>query len=706
MILPEKKKVKKQSKKNKGVVKKKAGTPAKTTSPQLPRRKKKATRKAKKNRHDSEAGAAKRLVQDHPAVFVGLAPQAAEEFAEHLYSLGSAWTQRRRGNDDGPEPAPERAANGQARVRQTAGKTITPALQSLPPLDLLVRHALEKVDARDEIISRGQDEWRICCPQCPLDKERKKNACSVNIKTGLFMCHRCQLVGGVLQLYDALGIELPTAESDREIEFIYRDEEGGAGYLIKKTGGNPPYSAHHFVEGKLVPKMGEVRRIPYCLDRLVKTSQNQRVLVVEGEKDVDTCWLYGFPATTNPFGAGKWKDEYSEFLRDRDVIILPDNDDVGRDHAEKVRRSLEGVARSVRILELPGLDVGEDISDWFVKGHDPNELKRLLASRSSSAGEHSFITVYSVAELADPEPPKYAVDGLLFEETFMIMGGDPKVGKTTLCLHLALGFLAGHRVLGQFEVLKPGPVVFVQCDMGAKYFQGALRQVAAVCGVQVFHHPFHFRCTSGVDLSSPETRNGLATQIASYQPELVILVPMRDFFLGNENSSQELKPVLDFAIDLRNRNGGVVIFIDHLVKSRERSGSAGYLLRGGGSKFGRADSVFAIERLQDRSKVRAIHRYAADPEPFYYHFTGASELEICGPPENDTEENLKAKIEEFLGDNPDWQSTNKILKKVGGHRRKLKEVLEAMKKDGEVEWQKGTRNSDQWRLTSYRDEDG
>jgi hypothetical protein len=57
-------------------------------------------------------------------------------------------------------------------------------------------------------------------------------------------------------------------------------------------------------------------------------------------------------ATTNCGGAGKWKREYSEALRGRRCVILPDNDGPGRAHAEQVAKSLAGVAASVKVVTL------------------------------------------------------------------------------------------------------------------------------------------------------------------------------------------------------------------------------------------------------------------------------------------------------------------------------------------------------------------
>jgi len=85
----------------------------------------------------------------------------------------------------------------------------------------------------------------------------------------------------------------------------------------------------------------------------------------------------GLTATTNPFGAGKWHAEYSNYLKNADVVIIPDNDEVGRRHAEQVARSLIGKAKRIRLLELPNLPTKGDVSDWLEAGGTKEELLSL-----------------------------------------------------------------------------------------------------------------------------------------------------------------------------------------------------------------------------------------------------------------------------------------------------------------------------------------
>ena len=66
-------------------------------------------------------------------------------------------------------------------------------------------------------------------------------------------------------------------------------------------------------------------------------------------------------ATCNAGGAGKWTAEHAECLRGRRVIVLADNDEKGRNHAQQVAQSLHGIAESVRIVYLPGLPGKGDV---------------------------------------------------------------------------------------------------------------------------------------------------------------------------------------------------------------------------------------------------------------------------------------------------------------------------------------------------------
>jgi hypothetical protein len=128
-----------------------------------------------------------------------------------------------------------------------------------------------------------------------------------------------------------------------------------------------------------------VRKVPYRLPELQEAiALGHQILLVEGEKDVDSAYLIGLSATCNPDGAAepgqkpKWRREFSEMLRDADIIVIPDNDAAGRSHAEATASMSLGIAKRVRIFDVarhwPQCPDHGDLSDWLEAGHTREEL--------------------------------------------------------------------------------------------------------------------------------------------------------------------------------------------------------------------------------------------------------------------------------------------------------------------------------------------
>ena len=128
--------------------------------------------------------------------------------------------------------------------------------------------------------------------------------------------------------------------------------------------------------GDFIWNMQGVERTIYRLPEVLKADE---VLIVEGEKDADSLSELGFTATTNPGGAEKWRDDYSEYLKGKQVVIIPDNDEPGRNHAAQVACSLAGIASSIKIINLPDLPAKGDATDFIKKFIDPQEAAERLS---------------------------------------------------------------------------------------------------------------------------------------------------------------------------------------------------------------------------------------------------------------------------------------------------------------------------------------
>ncbi|MEI8045093.1 MAG: toprim domain-containing protein, partial [Verrucomicrobiota bacterium] len=124
----------------------------------------------------------------------------------------------------------------------------------------------------------------------------------------------------------------------------------------------------------------DVRKVPFHLPQLLAAvAEGRTVYVCEGEKDVLAVERAGFPATCNPGGAGKWRDDYSAHFRAAQVVVVADKDEPGRSHAQQVAGKLAGIAANVKIIELPdtnGQPV-KDAADFFAAGGTAADFKAI-----------------------------------------------------------------------------------------------------------------------------------------------------------------------------------------------------------------------------------------------------------------------------------------------------------------------------------------
>lgn len=264
---------------------------------------------------------------------------------------------------------------------------------------------------KDEVFARCQDFAFVYAdlqPQrpsgtdwfetrCPFHEDARPSF-AYHRPTGNWKCHagcgegdvvgylmrtlKTDFKGALRHLGEHVGVQPPVPGAAPDAAYAYRDETGSVLFEVVRFGGKRFRQRRPDGKGGWSWKLDGVRRVLYRLPDLM-ARPTEPVFIVEGEKDADRLHAAGRLATTNPGGAGKWRDDYNAFLRGRDVIILPDNDAPGRDHAVQVERALHRVAGSVRTVELPGLPEKGDISDWLDAGHNLDELDALVVTAAA-----------------------------------------------------------------------------------------------------------------------------------------------------------------------------------------------------------------------------------------------------------------------------------------------------------------------------------
>ena len=212
--------------------------------------------------------------------------------------------------------------------------------------------------------------------RCPAHDDRTPSL-SLTDREGriLVKCHAGCDQGTVVAALKAKGLwpDRGRHENSRIVaEYDYRDEKSDLLYQVVRCEPKSFFQRRPDGYGGWVKRKGE-RQVLY---RLPEVLEAPIVFLVEGEKDVETLRDYGFVATTNAGGAkAPWLPEFTETLKGREVILIPDDDAPGWERGITISKALVG---QVSRIIVPSLGGAKDISEWFGAGHSELELIELI----------------------------------------------------------------------------------------------------------------------------------------------------------------------------------------------------------------------------------------------------------------------------------------------------------------------------------------
>ena len=354
-----------------------------------------------------------------------------------------------------------------------------------------------------ELKKEGTQHWVACCP---FHQERTPSF-TVTPEKGFWKCFGCDESGdaisfiermesltfqeAVKRLQEITGYyepapAPPTQQSKPEREergkitatYKYLDEEGKALYEICRIEPGRNGKAKDFLQRYVDSDTGQVvwKKHPrQVLYRLPEVLASDSVIVVEGEKDVDNLFKLGLVATTNAGGCkAAWLPGYTQSLRGKSVVVIPDNDEPGMKHAEDVLVALKGIAAELLLIRLPVTGKGEDVSDWINLGADRDDILRLIESERLEVRREQFKrrglirlseieqTMENPMAVLDPtvRPPGIKTGFSRFDEmtnglhdgSLTVFGGRPSMGKTALALNVASHVASSGKRVGIFSL--------------------------------------------------------------------------------------------------------------------------------------------------------------------------------------------------------------------------------------------------------------
>lgn len=202
----------------------------------------------------------------------------------------------------------------------------------------------------------------------------------------------------------------------------------------------------------------------------IAIAEGRSVLVVEGEKDADTAVALGFCGTTNSSGSKHWTDAHAANFRDADVVICLDNDAAG-DRADKLAKSMKGIARRIRVLNfadhVPGFDHKGDITDWVEKfDGDADKLQALIDSlpdyRPRPPAGFGARTMNSLA--GKPIEYDWLIKGLVERNGVFILAAEKQAGKSFVVMDMGMKIARGLQYGDR--ITRKGIVLHIACEDG------------------------------------------------------------------------------------------------------------------------------------------------------------------------------------------------------------------------------------------------
>jgi 5S rRNA maturation endonuclease (ribonuclease M5) len=217
----------------------------------------------------------------------------------------------------------------------------------------------------------GPGRWQA---RCPAHDDRTP---SLAVSQGsddrtLLHCHAGCSVEDILAALTLTATDLFAANGNGNgqpgEEYIYVNAVGTPVMKAVRKPGKKFAQAQPDGTGGWIWNVKGVERVLYRLPKVLAAVEvGATIYVCEGEKDVHALERAGVTATTNPGGAGKWREEYSRTLAGANVVVIADRDEPGMKHARDVATSLTEQKCTVRIVRA-GEAMGKDAHDHLAAG--------------------------------------------------------------------------------------------------------------------------------------------------------------------------------------------------------------------------------------------------------------------------------------------------------------------------------------------------
>ena len=424
------------------------------------------------------------------------------------------------------------------------------------------------------------------------------------------------------------GIQRQAQQSLQPARFMsavydYIDDQGEVRYQVRRFEPKTFRQCRPDGKGGWLFNMDGVEALPYNLHHII-TNPDAPIFIVEGEKAAQRLTKLGLVATTSHGGAKKWQPVLNQYFAGRNVVVLADNDDAGREHVDIVIGNLFGVAGRVKRVELDGLPAKGDVVDWLDSGKGLEDLTAAVKAAptvdEAPAVEPEAVEVVNDNDgdyfdfvdedyLMNMPPIEWAVgqgdDGLITAHGLSMIYGPPGSGKSFISLDMAL--CQAHGIDWQGIETKQGDVLYIAGE-GVGGLGKRVKAWKSTHGLGTSGH-FHM-LPLAVNMRDQAEVEKLIRSIDRLDRKwtAVYIDTLARAMLGaDENSSTESGLVISAADAIRNHVQCAVVFVHHSGKAAERGA------RGSSAILGAVDTSVVVSKDESYITMRVEKQKDAEP---------------------------------------------------------------------------------------------
>ncbi|NQT06652.1 MAG: AAA family ATPase [Candidatus Omnitrophica bacterium] len=167
----------------------------------------------------------------------------------------------------------------------------------------------------------------------------------------------------------------------------------------------------------------------------------------------------------------------------------------------------------------------------------------------------------------DIPPVEWWISGMILKSGMTMLSAEDNVGKTIFSLCMAKALTGNAETFLDRHEVKPARVLYFDFEMGPSLLQNILDKL------QTQNENFFVVTAPGaIDINDNASRQAIEIVIREREPNVIIFDSVSAIFFGNENSKEEITPLLRYFDELIDKYDLSIVFLKHWRKPLAKGG--------------------------------------------------------------------------------------------------------------------------------------